>query len=469
MCIFVVIKPIRHLVMNNFMRLLLGVAVCVGSFMPAIADDDSAEPINTSAKQPPRTLPYVPTAENLAARERFADAGFGVFIHWGIYSMFAQGEWYLTRCGMPREEYAKAAAGFYPAKFDAAQWVSMVKNAGARYITITSRHHDGFSMFGTKLSPYNIVDGTPFGRDVLAELAAECQKQGIGLHFYYSHIDWMREDYPSGRTGLNNGKRPEAADWNSYYKFMNGQLTELLTNYGPIGAIWFDGLWDHDGDSIPFNWQLEEQYDLIHKLQPACLIANNHHCDVIEGEDLQLFERDLPGDNTAGLSGQPVSQLPLETCQTMNGSWGYRAEDIWYKSTGELIRQLVGAAGRGANLLLNVGPQPSGEIPAEACRRLSEIGDWMRVNGETIHDTRRGDFKATAWGTSTRKGNRLFVHIMTADTADIHVPTNRKVKSAKLFADGSKVRYSRHSDGGVMLHLDTVPQDIDYIVELLTD
>ena len=443
---------------------------CLGGIASADAPKDAAEQVTTSARQPARKVPYIPAPENLQAREKFADDAFGVFIHWGIYSMFGQGEWYLQNCGMPATEYAKAADGFYPSKFDAAEWVAAIKDAGAKYITITTRHHDGFSMFKTKESPYNIVEATPFGRDIIGELADECRKQGIGLNLYYSHIDWTRDDYPTGRTGQKTGKDPQKEDWAGYYKFMNNQLTELLTNYGPVGAIWFDGLWDHDQDSIPFDWQLEEQYDLIHKLQPATLVANNHHCEPIEGEDIQLFERDLPGENKAGLSGQAVSQLSLETCQTMNGSWGYRAIDQNYKDTPTLIRLLVGAAGKGANLLLNVGPQPSGEIPAKAREHLKEMGQWLRANGETVYGTRRGDFPAQEWGTSTRKGNKLFVHVFDSSNPTIHVPTPRKVKSAKEFATGKKVKFTRDKKrGGVTLTLGQVPDTIDYIVELITD
>lgn len=447
----------------------LAALMLLGGSFGATAQD-AAEVVTTSARQPARKVPYVPTAENLAAREHFADAGFGIFIHWGIYSMFAQGEWYLQNCGMSAKEYAKAADGFYPAKFNAAEWVSAIKNAGARYITITTRHHDGFSMFGTKHSPYNIVDATPFKRDIIKELADECEKQGIMLNFYYSHIDWTREDYPAGRTGLKTGKNPANADWPHYYKFMNNQLTELLTNYGKVGAIWFDGLWDHDMDSIPFDWQLEEQYDLIHRLQPGTLVANNHHCDIIEGEDIQLFERDLPGENTAGYSEQAISELPLETCQTMNRKWGYVAADNEYKDTTTLIRMLVGAAGRGANLLLNIGPQPSGELPEEARIRLAAIGEWMNKYGETIHDTRRGDFKPQEWGAATRKGNRLFVHIMNADSPEIYVPTQHKVKSAKVYGTDNAVKYRKEKKRqGVTLSLAEIPTETDYIVELITD
>lgn len=424
----------------------------------------------TPAPDRDRDSSYTPTAENLAARQRFRDAGLGIFIHWGIYSMFAQGEWYLN-AGLSAEEYAKAAAGFYPAKFDARQWVSAIKDAGANYICITSRHHDGFSMFHTAQSPYNIVDATPFGRDVIKELAEECQRQGMPLHFYYSHIDWTRPDYPSGRTGLRTGRDTTLRDWPAYYDFMNAQLTELLTNYGPVGAIWFDGKWDHDQDSVPFYWQLPEQYALIHSLQPACLIGNNHHETPYPGEDIQIFERDLPGENKAGLSGQSIADnLPLETCETMNGMWGYKVADQNYKSPATLIRLMVGAAGKGANLLLNIGPQPSGELPAAALDRLKAIGEWTRRYGTTFYDTDRGDFPAEEWGTSTRRGDTLFVHVFDPAVSEVFIPTEAKIRSARTFDSSEPVAFQKSKDKsrpGATLTLPARPDTIaDFIVVL---
>ena len=202
---------------------------------------------------------YVPTAENLKAREEFQDNKFGIFLHWGLYSMLAQGEWYMTNRDIDWREYEKLASGFYPSRFDAAEWVSAIKASGAKYICFTSRHHEGFSMFDTKYSDFNIVDATPFGRDVIKELADECHKQGIKIHFYYSHLDWRRDDYPQGRTGQGTGRPEGHGDWPHYYEFMNNQLTELLTNYGPVGAIWFDGFWDQPAD---FDWQSYDQYAL---------------------------------------------------------------------------------------------------------------------------------------------------------------------------------------------------------------
>ena len=352
---------------------------------------------------------YIPSEDNLAARREFEGFRFGIFLHWGIYSTFAQGEWYLNS-GLSHEEYSKVASAFYPIRFDAEAWARAFKDSGARYITFTSRHHDGFSMFHTHASTYNIVDATPFKRDVLRELAEACQHQGLRLHLYYSILDWMRTDYPLGRTGLKTGRQSKP-DYDSYFNFMKTQVRELLTQYPKVEGLWFDGYWDHDGDSIPFDWRMPEFYRYIHSLKPACLIGNNHHITPIEGEDFQMFERDLPGENTAGLSGQEISHLPLEMCQTMNGMWGYKVADQNYKSTEELIRLIARAAAKNSNLLLNIGPQPNGELPATALDRLQGIGRWMRLNGESIYGTTATELGEQTWGVSTQKDKRLFLHV----------------------------------------------------------
>jgi alpha-L-fucosidase len=411
---------------------------------------------------------YQPTKENLKARTEFQDNKFGIFLHWGLYCMLATGEWTMNNNNLNYKEYSKLAGGFCPSKFDAAKWVSQIKASGAKYICITSRHHEGFSMFDTKYSDYNIVKATPFKRDVLKELSDECHKQGIRLHFYYSHLDWYREDYPWGRTGHGTGRPNPKGNWESYYQFMNNQLTELLTNYGSIGAIWFDGWWDHDQDPN-FNWELPQQYALIHKLQPACLIGNNHHQTPYAGEDIQIFERDLPGENNAGLSGQNISRLPLETCETMNGMWGYKIADMNYKSTKTLVQYLVKAAGKNANLLMNIGPQPNGELPAIAVQRLKEMGEWMQQYGTTIYGTRGGLVAPHEWGVTTQKGNKLYVHILNLQDKSLFLPiTDKKVKSAVVFKDRTAVRFTK-SKTGVLLEFNEVPKDIDYVVELTID
>ena len=419
---------------------------------------------------------YRPSPEIVAAQEQFRENRFGIFIHWGIYSMYGQGEWALNYNGLTHEEYSKLAGGFYPADFNAAEWVSAIKAAGAKYICITTRHHDGFSMFDSKCTDYDIMDATPFKRDIIAELAEECERQGIALHLYYSLIDWGRNDAPRGRTGQETG-RPEATDPDTYFDFMKCQLTELLTRYGDVGCIWFDGNWDHEDGEQPYNFRYDELYPLIHGLQPGCLIGNNHHITPYPGEDIQIFERDIPGENTAGWhSGGVSTTLPLETCQTMNGSWGYRMRDQDYKSTDELIRYLVSTAGRDANLLLNVGPQPDGNIPAAALERLAAMGEWLAVNGETIYGTRSTLVKPQPWGVTTHKDDRMWLHVFPADafktTSDgqIYVPykAGRKVASVTPFGSPDvKLSFKQYKEGLFVTLPSDMPADTpDYIVEV---
>lgn len=408
---------------------------------------------------------YVPTPENLAARRQFADDRFGIFLHWGLYALLGQGEWVMTNQDIHFREYEKLAGAFNPAAFDARSWVTAFREAGARYVCFTTRHHDGFSLFRTAQSPYNVVEATPLGRDVVKELADECHRQGLGIHFYYSLIDWWREDAPRGRTGLGTGRDPEKEDADAYFDFMKAQLTELLTQYGEVGAIWFDGVWDQD-QNPSFDWRLGELYGLIHRLQPACLIINNHHLAPFEGEDAQTFERDLPGENTAGLSGQEVSRLPLETCQTMNRSWGYRITDRDYKSTDALIRYLAGAAGRGGNLLLNIGPQPDGQLPEAALERLTGIGAWLRTHGETIYGTEAGPVAPRAWGVTTRKGDKIYVHILDWPDTELFVPIRgMRIRGAAAFDGGQKLDF-RQDDQGVTIRLGERPAAPDHIVVL---
>ncbi len=408
--------------------------------------------------------PYEPTVENLKNREEFQDMKFGVFIHWGIYSMMADGEWIMNNKNLNHEEYELLAQGFYPSKFSAAKWVSDVKASGAKYICITTRHHDGFSMFGTKQSQYNIVDATPFKRDIIKELAEECHKQDIKLHFYYSILDWNRADYyPIGRTGQGVG-RTVHGEWETYHNFMMNQLTELLTNYGEIGAIWFDGMWDQPED---FNWRLREIYDHIHAIQPGCMIINNHHIAPLEGEDGQTFEKDLPGQNQSGFSStSTVGQLPLETCETMNHTWGYSITDKDYKSEKELIHYLIKAAGNNANLLMNVGPRPNGEFPDIAIQRYIAMGEWLKEYGETIYETRGGFVEPCDWGVTTQKGNILYVHILNKDDETLYLPIlDKDIISVKRFIDNKPIQYTR-AEKGVLLNLNEVPEDIDYVLEI---
>lgn len=414
---------------------------------------------------------YLPNAENLKNRDQFQDDKFGMFIHWGIYANLAEGEWAMRNRGIPVSNYERLAGYFNPIRFDAEQWVLLAKNAGMRYITFTSRHHDGFSMFASRHSDFNIVKATPFGKDIVAELAKACKKHGLKLFLYYSHLDWRHPDYfPRANTSLNaNGVdwtgRPKNGNWANYLQFMNLQLEELLTNYGEIGGIWFDGWWDKkDAD-----WKLQEQYQLIHRLQPGCLVGNNHHQALKEGEDFQMFEKDLPGQNTTGFSGESeIGQLPLEMCETMNGSWGYNIKDTKFKSTRTLIQLLVKNAGFGSNFLLNVGPQPDGMIQEEFADTLAKVGQWMKIYGETIYGTRKSEYPNQAWGVVLKKGTNHLIHVLESNNqSSILVPGwKNKPRTVREWKSGKPIKFE-YSPLGLVIDLNRADrQEPDYILQI---
>ena len=387
---------------------------------------------------------YTPTKANVAARTTFQDNKFGMFIHWGDFSVLGDGEWVMETKGINKVDYKKVIRLFNPVDFDAAKWVSTAKNAGMKYIVLITRHHDGFSNWDTKQSDWKITN-TRYKNDPLKLLAAECKKQGIKLGFYYSLLDWNRDDYPreTGRTGQKAG-RTAKSNYDSYLKFMKGQLTELLTNYGDISCIWFDGHWDQTNPegsadrSSRINWKYDEIYSLIHKLQPACMIGNNHHLDPIPGEDFQMFEQDLPGQNNSGLSFQTASALPLESCITMNDSWGFRITDHNYKSFNSIIHTLVGAAGRNSNLLLNIGPMANGEIQQEFTDTLALVGKWVKQYGASVYGTRGGPLRPQTWGVTTQDAKHIYVHILAPiKNSALFIPG--KIKPTKIGVMGTSV------------------------------
>jgi len=400
----------------------------------------------------------------------FEDARFGMFIHWGVYSVLGRGEWVMENEKMPISEYEKLPARFNPVEFNAAEWVKVAKDAGARYITITSKHHDGFAMFATQQSDWDIVDRTPWKQDPLKLLAEECRQQGLKLFFYYSQLDWHNPGYfPLGRTGHAAG-RPPGGDWNRYLDYMDAQLSELLTNYGPIGGIWFDGMWDKpDAD-----WRLARTYALIHRLQPTALIGSNHHLKPFPGEDFQMFEKDLPGQQTQSFNRtSQVGRLPLETCDTINGAWGYNQNDRNFKSSTELIQYLVRAAGNDANFLLNIGPMPSGRISPEFVERLEAMGAWLRQNGESIYGTRGGPLKPQPWGVTTHKGNTVYVHIL-KPTPALELPSlptesgTMEIASAHMLGSGDLVQVAKAGQNTVLTLPASAKDPIDNIVVLET-
>ena len=359
---------------------------------------------------------YQPEQWNLDARKKFAEQRFGIFIHWGLYANYAQGEWYQQNIGIDTDTYGRMMYGFNPSKFDAHEWARTFKNAGAKYVTITSRHHDGFSLWPTKVDDgYNIAL-TPFRRDILGELAQACRREGLQLNFYYSLMDWHRTDYPAGDCA-KKVLGEQKGDYASYKAFMLGQIAELIENYHP-GNIWFDGEWEHarfrDGTwNRTLDWDFDTIYDFIHSKHT--LVANNNHQPIREKEDIQLFERDLPGDNSdAGFSkNQPVAQdRPVEQCDVIQKNvWGYKINERNFRTAEDVCSMICRSAAKDANMLMNIGPDGSGQLPARAVAVMADVGKWMAANGEAIYGTRGAGFVKNADGTETaktRKGDTLY-------------------------------------------------------------
>ena len=421
---------------------------------------------------------YVPSKENLENREWFRDAHFGMFIHWGVSSVLGKEiGWALS--GQDINKYRENIHVFNPQKFDAAAVVKLAKDAGMKYITFTTRHHDSFSMFDTKYSDWNIMN-TPYGKDVLKQLSDECQKQGIRLFCYYSLTDFYRADYCQGNVKKATGIKGEC-DWDAYIQFMKNQLTEILTNYGPIYGIWFDGHWDQV-EKLPSGrsgnqkrkWHYDEIYKLIHDLQPGCLIVNNHHLAVFPGEDYQTFERDLPGENTGGgYSADAVisKDLPLESNDIIGKSWGYVTNDTIDRSAKELVHLLVKSAGLGANFLLNIGPTPEGEVRLAHRERLLAMGDWLKTYGETIYGTRKSFMKPAEWGVAVEKGEKVYLHITNPKAVKNQIEIKDfpyELKKASRFESGKNIKFNiDKKDNQIKLQISELDSEaIDQVVVL---
>ena len=423
-----------------------------------------------------QTADYIPTKQNLEARQWFSNNKYGLFIHWGPFSIPGSGEWVMNDRNITVKNYTRLEKFFNPIDFNAAQWVSMAKNGGMKYVTLITRHHDGFSMFDTKYSDFGIMQ-TPYKKDIVKQMADECHKQGVKLFLYYSLLDWRRDDYQywTGRTGKGTG-RTKHGDWNDYIQFMKNQLTELLTNYGEIGGIWFDGYWDQmdvenkdrKDSEVRANWHMREIYDLIHKLQPQCLVGNNHHTTPLPGEDFQMFEQDVPGENTVGFNFQKISPLPLETCATINNSWGFNLTDTTYKTHAQIVNLLAKSAGNGGNLLLNIGPMPNGEIQSEFQERIKWMGNWLETYGESIYDTKGGYIKPQKWGCLTQNAGKVYVHPLNPAGENIVLEDApfKRIKKAYLLKSKQVVKVTLKDKNWSVPVMKPTPEDPDPVVVL---
>lgn len=406
------------------------------------------------------------------------DARFGMFIHWGVYAVPAGtykgeringgGEWIMNTAHIPVSEYEKFALQFNPIGFRADEWVRLAKNAGMKYIVITSKHHDGFCLWDSKVTDWDIMDATPFKRDILKELAVACKKQGVKLCFYHSIMDWHHPDaqglsYPN----YNDGTNPNFSRYVESY--LKPQLAELVTNYGPLGVLWFDGEWIKDWTEP----QAKDLYAWLRSLQPSIIINNR------VGKGRQGMEGLSKGDDFAGDFGTPEQQVPpeglpgvdWETCMTMNDTWGYKSFDENWKSAEELVRMLVDIASKGGNFLLNVGPTPEGLIPDASVERLEVMGKWMAANGESVHGTTASVIGRPDWGRCTVKGNKLYLHVFTwPQDGTLKVPLARgTVEKAYLLADKKRTSLPvAAGDGTMTVSLaPQAPDAIDSVVVLV--
>ncbi len=356
------------------------------------------------------------------------EARFGLFIHWGLYAIPAGtwhgeqipgiGEWIMKRAQIPVAEYEQLATRFNPVKFNAAEWVALAKAAGQRYIVITSKHPDGFCLFKSAVGNYDIVDATPFGRDVIAELAEACAKEDIKLCFYYSQTqDWH---HPNG-DGNDWDYIEEEKDFAGYVEdYVKPQVHELLTQYGPIGLIWFDT------PKRMTEEQSQSLLELVHTLQPDCLVSGR--VGNAQGDYTSTRDNRIP----------PVAvDMDWETPATLNDTWGFKSYDHNWKSVQDLVRKLVDIVSKGGNYLLNVGPTAEGLIPAPSVERLLAMGEWLKVNGESVYGTQPGPVRGLGWCRSTSKPAKIYLHVFDwpADGKLLLPSLGVEVNGAALLAD----------------------------------
>lgn len=390
------------------------------------------------------------------------EARFGLFIHWGLYAIPAgewggqtnYGEWIRSNAQIPLTTYDKFLQQFNPVKFNAEEWVLMAKNAGMKYIVITSKHHDGFALYDSKVSDFDVMS-TPFKRDILKELAAACKKHNMTFCFYHSIMDWHHPDYLPRR--LWEKDRPVAnANFEKYVQYMKEQLKELLTGYGPIGVLWFDGEWEG-------TWTHEhgkDLYEFVRRQQPS-IIVNNRVDKGREGMEGQTKAGGYTGDFGTPEQEIPATGIPgtdWESCMTMNNNWGYNKNDNNWKTSEDLIQKLIDIASKGGNFLLNVGPTSEGLFPQASVERLKDMGDWMKLNSESIYATEASPFKTQPWGRVTQKtinGNtRLYLHIFDwPQSNQIILPgLGSELQEARAMAGNAKLKHSR-KDNDVAIDL----------------
>lgn len=403
---------------------------------------------------------------------------FGMFIHWGLYAIPARGEWVKSNERITTEAYQPYFEEFNPTRYNPREWAKAAKEAGMKYAVLTTKHHDGFCLFDSKLTAYKATN-TPAGRDLVREYVDAFRAEGLAVGFYYSIIDWHHPDYPAvSNHPMRDDEEYKAkpVNFDNYLDYMHGQVRELLTDYGKIDIMWFDYSFD---DMTGEKWRATELINMMRGIQPHIVIDNRLGGNIKKREpevyagDFYSPEQIIP---PGGIVNEAGEQIPWEACITLNGHWGYHATDKAYKSPKQVVRALVECVSKNGNLLLNVGPDAKGEIPRESLHILAEVGKWMRGNGDSIYGCGLADRPKPEWGRYTQNGNKLYAHILDRGIGPVYFQGLKgKVRKARLLADGAELKVEvpwmagHYGDTATGAFIDlpiTLPDDTDTVIEL---
>lgn len=367
-------------------------------------------------------------------------ARYGMFIHWGVYAIPARGEWVMYQEHIPHQEYAPLAAEFNPRRYEPDAWVRLAKEAGMRYMVMTTRHHDGYSLFDSQVSDFT-APKTAAGRDLIREYVEACHRGGMPVGFYYSLLDWR---YPAYFLGPQR----DPAGWAELVAYVHAQVRELCTNYGRLDILWYDGGWPYTAA----DWRSEELNAMVRQLQPQIIINDRSQTP----EDLDTPEQHI--------HPSPPGRA-WEACMTLNGSWGYNEADAEWKTPKQVIQMLVRCASGGGNLLLNIGPRADGSVPSESERVLRQVGAWLTANGGSIYGTQRSPFH-TSTGLTTLKGNTLFLHVLRWPGRELVVPRLRnQVHSVHMMQGGDPVSFRQKDDRLFLERLPArAPDELDTVI-----
>lgn len=419
--------------------------------------------------------------------EKFLNDRFGMFIHWGVYSIPGRGEWIRSHERISVEDYQKYVDEFNPSDYNPREWAKLAKKAGMKYAVMTTKHHDGYCLFDSKYTDYSSKHY--IGRDLIREYVDAFRAEGIQIGFYYSVIDWYHKDYPT-YGDLQHPMRDNEAykdlekekDLSRYIEYMHGQVRELMTNYGEIDILWFDFSYNNTPESgLPRmkgeTWESTKLVEMIRKLQPNIVINNRLGGDM-RLENPEYFAGDFTSPEqlipAKGMLNNKGEILPWEACVTLNSSWAYSAKNSEYKSVKTIIRALVECVSKNGNLLLNVGPNSKGQIPKESIEILEEVGKWMKNNSSSIYNCKSSDYERPEWGRYTQNGKLLYAHVMERGIGPISLlGLEGKIKKARMLHDGSEVIIDRPwnvskfpNDAFLVLPSQKLPDENDTVIEI---